>query len=161
MRLRRKARDDDLSPLPRPSVARTSLPARGLVVAVLQLWGAGRSIHSAQSGRTRGGARRSAAGARARSQRVGGLVDEDAGMIGRRLPDGTDWSSAIQPGNYWKYSEGVWYAETPNGLTANISAHSIVEHQDGTISVSPSILVNAGRPETWHGFLERGIWRSC
>lgn len=37
--------------------------------------------------------------------------------------------------------------------------HSIVEHEDGTITVSPSILVTGG--EEWHGYLERGIWRSC
>lgn len=82
-------------------------------------------------------------------------------MQGFRLPDGTDWSSKIRPGDYWKFADGEWYAETPNGLTANISAHTIVEHHDGTISVSPSILVNAGSPKSWHGFLEKGIWRSC
>lgn len=82
-------------------------------------------------------------------------------MIGRRLPDGTDWSSEVQPGDYWKHANGTWYAETPNGMTANLVAHTVVEHEDGTITVSPSILVNGGRPESWHGFLERGVWRSC
>lgn len=82
-------------------------------------------------------------------------------MQGRRLPDGTDWSSAIQPGDYWKYSDGTWYGETPNGLTANLSGHHIVEHEDGTITVSPSILVNGDRPNAWHGYLEKGVWRQC
>jgi hypothetical protein len=39
----------------------------------------------------------------------------------------------------------------------------VVEHEDGTITVSPSILVSTsrdGKPlEVWHGFLERGVWR--
>jgi len=82
-------------------------------------------------------------------------------MQGRRLPDGTDWSSAIQPGDYWKHNDGEWYAETPTGLTANISGHTIVEHEDGTITVSPSILVNRDHPNGWHGYLEKGIWRAC
>lgn len=79
-------------------------------------------------------------------------------MKGRRLPDGTDWSSNIQPGDYWKF-DGIWYAETPNHLTANLGGHAILEHTDGTITVSPSILVTGGYSKSWHGYLEKGIWR--
>jgi uncharacterized protein DUF6527 len=82
-------------------------------------------------------------------------------MTGKRLPDGTEWSSKIQPGDYWKDEFGTWFAETPTGLTANISGHEIVEHEDRTITVSPSILVNGNRPNAWHGYLEKGIWREC
>jgi hypothetical protein len=86
-------------------------------------------------------------------------------MMGSRLPDGTDWSSSINPGDYWKHSSGTWYAETPNGHLANLIRHTVTEHEDGSITVSPSILVssphNGKAGELWHGFLEHGVWRSC
>jgi hypothetical protein len=37
--------------------------------------------------------------------------------------------------------------------------HTIVEHEDGTITVSPSILVTGSHGKQWHGYLERGVWR--
>jgi hypothetical protein len=40
----------------------------------------------------------------------------------------------------------------------SIEKHDVTEHEDGTITVSPSILLNDGR-KIWHGYLERGIWR--
>lgn len=87
-------------------------------------------------------------------------------MTGRRLPDGTDWSSDLSPGSYWRL-DGHWYALTPNGELANLSGHTVTEHEDGTITASPSILVSTCSPnkgtmvELWHGWLERGVWRSC
>lgn len=87
-------------------------------------------------------------------------------MIGCRLPDGTDWSSSLAPGSYWRL-DGRWYALTPNGELANLSGHQVTEHVDGTITVSPSIRVSACSPnkgtsvELWHGYLERGVWRVC
>ena len=82
-------------------------------------------------------------------------------MQGKRLADGTDWSSDLLPGAYWKHAVGHWVGLTPNNLTCNLEKHSVVEHEDGTITVSPSILVNGGNQYTWHGFLEKGVWRSC
>lgn len=81
-------------------------------------------------------------------------------MTGRRLPDESDWSSDMQPGTYWK-RKGRWFALTPNELLADLSKHSVTEEPDGTITVSPSILVNRDMPVSWHGYLERGVWRSC
>ena len=87
-------------------------------------------------------------------------------MTGTRLPDDSDWSSQHPPGSYWKRG-ATWFAITPNGHLGNLSAHTVTEHDDGTITVSPSILVSTTRPkdgkdvELWHGFLERGVWRSC
>lgn len=52
-----------------------------------------------------------------------------------------------------------WSACTPSGDHGNLDGHEITEHEDGTITVSPSILVTAGREECWHGYLERGVWR--
>ena len=68
------------------------------------------------------------------------------------------------PGAYGSANGEDWFCTTPNGLFGNISKHTVTEHDDGTITVSPSILVTSGhnkREPTWHGFLERGVWRSC
>jgi len=86
-------------------------------------------------------------------------------MIGQRLPDDSDWSSQHPAGSYWRLN-GTWFAITPNGHLGNLSRHSVTEHEDGTITVSPSILVsmsitNGPDRELWHGFLERGVWRRC
>lgn len=103
-------------------------------------------------------------------------------MIGRRLHASDDELGGVQPGDYWKASDrnpsqpkGYWIVALPVPAidigdgetmpilgTLNPSKHSIVEHEDGTITVSPSIL--STRPdgtEVYHGFLEAGVWRSC
>ena len=79
------------------------------------------------------------------------------------------WKCA--PGDYGRNSDGGWRAKTPNGRDANLDAHQVLLHEDGTITVSPSILVYAGRTvddnykpmdlPAWHGYLERGVWREC
>ena len=62
-------------------------------------------------------------------------------------------------GEYGQSPEGNWYCCPPNtNLIANITAHTITEHDDKTITVSPSILVQY-KSEKWHGYLELGIWR--
>lgn len=118
-------------------------------------------------------------------------------MNGRRLPNGFECTTpelralgldSMPCGSYWIDSGGAWAVCTPNGRIGSIAKHTVVEHEDGTITVSPSILVYAisgcayaqeerarlveshgveqvktwerGRPE-WHGFLERGMWREC
>ena len=40
----------------------------------------------------------------------------------------------------------------------NLLNHTIEEHKDGTITVSPSIVISIG-DATVHGFLEKGKWR--
>ena len=50
----------------------------------------------------------------------------------------------------------------PESVQGNLANHEVTEHEDGTITVSPSILIEtswAGEPVTWHGYLERGVWR--
>jgi hypothetical protein len=71
---------------------------------------------------------------------------------------------AQTPGAYGEAAPGHWYATTPNGLFGNLGRHTVTEHDDMTISVSPSILVTSGhdgRAPSWHGYLERGVWREC
>ncbi len=68
----------------------------------------------------------------------------------------------LQPGEYTQATAGAhWYACTPNGLLANLRAHTVTLHDDDTISATPSILVNSGEPVSYHGYLERGTWRAC
>jgi hypothetical protein len=83
----------------------------------------------------------------------------------------------IEPGDYWKDDRGHWYVAAPvprdeNGflLTCDVSTWNVTEHEDRTITVSPSIFWGAGgypnsprdwaEKHTWHGFLEHGEWRS-
>lgn len=65
----------------------------------------------------------------------------------------------MKPGDYGRGRDGTWLCRAPNGYGGNLSGHEVVEHDDGTITVSPSILI-CRRPEgEWHGYLEHGIWR--
>ena len=65
-------------------------------------------------------------------------------------------------GSYWK-QEGIWYCATPNGHYGNLKAHQVTEHPDGTITVSPSILISGrygGKDhELYHGWLQAGEWK--
>ncbi len=86
-------------------------------------------------------------------------------MNGTRLPDESDWSSKHPHGSYWKRN-GSWFCITPRGDFGDLSKHRVLEHDDGTITVNPSILIthhpHKGPPQQgWHGFLEGGVWRSC
>ena len=103
-------------------------------------------------------------------------------MQGRRVPAAEyGWAPhPLEPGDYVLVTptamadgsplafphEPYWMMRTPNGHYCSISTniHKVVEHEDGTITVSPSILVsssvNGVRVEVWHGFLERGVWRT-
>ena len=56
-----------------------------------------------------------------------------------------------------------WDNGRKSDVFGSLSKHTVTEHEDGTITVSPSILITMRGPEdvekTWHGFLEKGIWR--
>ena len=70
----------------------------------------------------------------------------------------------LEPGDCHLLKPGEYtlnYAVPPEcNLIANLNHHKVIEHEDGTITVSPSILVSNSVTE-WHGFLERGVWRKC
>lgn len=74
---------------------------------------------------------------------------------GRRRADGTDVAD-LMAGDYCQRGSR-WWCCTPNGMMGNLERHEVTEHPDGTITVSPSILVAGER--SWHGYLERGVWR--
>lgn len=68
----------------------------------------------------------------------------------------------MEPGDYGHSrpeSTGPWFCCTPSGDGGNLTAHDVTEHDDGTITVSPSILVSTSEGPCWHGYLERGVWR--
>lgn len=77
-------------------------------------------------------------------------------------------SLLVEPGQYGRDVNGNWFGCTPSKLVsgglhpfyANLSSHEVVEHSDGTITVSPSILVTSHHG-TWHGYLEKGEWKEC
>ncbi len=86
-------------------------------------------------------------------------------MIGRRVMEWPE-GDPLAPGEYAKHQRlGTWYACSPNDHLANLAKHVVTEHDDGTITVSPSIGIgnkfdDQGRPlnNLFHGYLERGVW---
>lgn len=84
-------------------------------------------------------------------------------MKGKRVDvdtSGKDFNP--ESGDYGKDPNGQWYAKPPGflGGYANLSKHEVTEHEDGTITVKPSILVK-NNLNVWHGFLEKGEWRGA
>ena len=73
--------------------------------------------------------------------------------------DGGEWFRPEDGDYFYDRKNSAWHATTPNGLAGNLANHDVVEHEDGTITVSPSILVDGSTDGSWHGFLERGVWR--
>ena len=84
----------------------------------------------------------------------------------KRLPD-------IEPGGlptglddmglcYWK-GDGTWWIYLPRAGVGCLSAHKVVEHEDGTITVSRSIGLRKAAGYEWarHGWLERGVWQEA
>jgi hypothetical protein len=89
-------------------------------------------------------------------------------MQGRRVlatPEGF-LRGMNQPGDFGRVTAEMpkgcerqlwWQVIAPDGsqCSLNPDIHSVEEHGDGTITVQPSIVT-----ATWHGWLERGTWRS-
>ena len=90
----------------------------------------------------------------------------------------------LQPGDYTRHpKDSFWMLRAPNGQIGTITpvTHSVEEHDDGTITVSPSLDYKRcpqgdlcelckGRDEAfammyfdsgWHGWLRRGKWVSA
>jgi hypothetical protein len=65
---------------------------------------------------------------------------------------------ANEGGAYMRGADGKWMVKTPNGHLGNLGNHEVEEHEDGTITVLPSILVSDNTGELYHGFLRRGGW---
>lgn len=85
-------------------------------------------------------------------------------MTGERLSNG--FHGEPPRGAYWLDEDGTWSVCTPNGRIGSLANHTVTEHEDKTITVSPSILVysrpahgDVNERPGWHGFLEHGVWR--
>jgi len=64
---------------------------------------------------------------------------------------------------YWK-ADGYWLIYFPGCGVGNLRNHTVQEHEDGTITVTPSILTKGhdeGQPTEVHGYLTRGEWKPC
>ena len=67
---------------------------------------------------------------------------------------------------YWHTTDG-WLLYLPQGESifdgdiGNLRAHTVTQHQDGTISASPSILITSPHKLRRHGFLVKGNWEPC
>jgi len=90
-------------------------------------------------------------------------------MIGRRVYLQPNYPEVDGPytlwlaeGDYGRDRDGFWKARPPGHHAGSLENHEVIEHEDRTITVSPSILITGydGNSETkWHGYLERGVWR--
>lgn len=74
----------------------------------------------------------------------------------------------LEPGQYGKvpWADGSfhWMCRPPwKHSGGDLSEHRVTEHEDGTITVAPSIRIQCGPGFSWrwHGYLERGVWREC
>lgn len=82
-------------------------------------------------------------------------------MTGKRVYVDSDGDFSLRHGEYGKHpKDGNWYCRPPGSHMGNLSNHEVVEHEDGTITVSPSILVT-GYDGQWHGYLKKGVWEEC
>jgi hypothetical protein len=66
---------------------------------------------------------------------------------------------------YWKHEgNGEWFIHFPtadgHGLLGGLANHTVEEHEDGTISVTPSILTTGHNGQV-HGYLTKGVWNEC
>ena len=86
-------------------------------------------------------------------------------MQGTRLPDD---KIPLNPGEYALFhrqnGDEAWLCNPPNGAgPGSLEQHVVAVHEDGTISVTPSIQFNKNHPELpqWHGHLIKGSWLEC
>lgn len=88
-------------------------------------------------------------------------------IVGRRVYLNLDGELLLSPGDYGKHRSGDWLARPPKEdcHAGNLKNHVVKENADGTITVSPSILISEfqgqAKIEKWHGYLEQGVWREC
>lgn len=87
-------------------------------------------------------------------------------LAGRRLyatTNGSDYPPDIrgmEPGDYMlvttpQATRELWFRD-PIGMVGRCVTHTITEHEDGSVSVDPSIADEGAG--TWHGWLKRGEW---
>jgi len=75
------------------------------------------------------------------------------GTPGRRLAD--DAPAKFAEGDYARLS-GRWWVRPPGSHLGELTDHEVEEHEDGTISVRPSIV---DEEHGVHVYLDHGVWR--
>lgn len=84
-------------------------------------------------------------------------------MQGRRVYANEQGQLPLAEGDYGFHPKSGWQVRPPGCHAGGIGKHDVIEHEDGTITVSPSILLTdfdeEGNEKQWHGYLERGVWR--
>lgn len=57
---------------------------------------------------------------------------------------------------------GWWEVTTPDGHVGSLNpqVHNVIEHDDGTITVTPSIDMSQRHAGAWHGYLTAGVFKS-
>lgn len=63
---------------------------------------------------------------------------------------------------YFEKRSGNWNMFHPDTGLGDLGNHNVTEHDDGTITVSPSIMITFKTKEgekSCHGYLEKGVWR--
>lgn len=84
-------------------------------------------------------------------------------MKGRRVFPDENGKLRFAEGDYGvDPADGVWKGRPPDQHLGDFGRHEVVEHEDETITVSPSILITGYEGDCkieWHGYLECGIWR--
>lgn len=79
-------------------------------------------------------------------------------MRGRRVDPNPDGSFRLEPGDYCRDNSGVWWACAPvqgEHYAGTLTDHDVIEHEDGTITVSPSLVFGNSN---YHGWLKAGVW---
>lgn len=83
-------------------------------------------------------------------------------MMGTRKHVDAAGELLLAEGEYGQDRAGTWFARPFGMHMGGLENHDVTEHEDGTITVHPSILIISGRGNgevRWHGYLERGVWR--
>jgi len=72
----------------------------------------------------------------------------------------------IERGGYARVGT-AWFLRPPSwrirqAVMIDPAIHSVEEHEDGTITVTPSISYSTpDRDDYWQGWLTHGVWISC
>src|SRR5207253_672296 len=98
-------------------------------------------------------------GSRSGSCSAGGAADSELEVAKRLSVPPEKELPEIDPAviSYWRDAAGLWWIYLPRAGAGVLSQHTVTEHEDGTISVTPSIKLT-GHGGVRHGHLTRGQW---
>lgn len=78
--------------------------------------------------------------------------------VGRRVYPDEQGNLILKEGDYGCDGRGVWCVRPPGCHAGGIPHHTVTEHEDKTVSVNPSIVLDHGTMR-WHGWLKKGVWK--